>query len=253
MHSSYKIIKAYANPEKKVECVIPVNDIEGDTNISVLDHEERAKIEAEQILQQAKYEAQQIKEEALKKAEKEAQVMIEELKNNTYNNAYKAGFEEGKTEGANQGLLEGQEQGEVIRKQAKFVLENAHQMAQNTIDKNESEIIALSVHIAKKILLKAISENHEHLIDIAKDAFIELKNKAQIIIRVYPTRSSLFLNHIESFKEICPNTVFTVLEDEAVDETGCIIETDTQNIDIQITSQLEAVKEALLEMRTNNE
>ena len=253
VQSSYKIIKSYANQEKKTACVIPVHDVKKEVHPGILDPVEKSKAEAENIILEAEYHARQVKEEAFQKAQIDAQVMIDELKKHTYDEAYKSGFEEGKTQGFNQGLIEGQEEGEVIRKQAKFVLQNAHKMAQNTIDKNENEIIELAVHIAKKILLKSISHRDEHLLFIAKDACVELKNKSQIIIRVHPANGTLFLSQIESFKEICPSTVFSVLEDESVNETGCMLETDTKIIDTQITSQLETVKEALLEMGTKND
>lgn len=253
MPSSYKIIKSHANEQQKRACVIPVHDIKREAHPSVLDPVEKSRVEAERIMREAEYAATQIRDGAVQKAQIEAQASIDELKKNTYDEAYKLGFKEGNEEGLSQGIKEGQEQGETIRRQAKFVLQNAHKRAQDIMDRNEAEIIELAVHIAKRILLKSISENEEHLLEIAKDACVELKNKTQIIIHINPNNSSLFLSHIDIFQQVCPDTIISVLEDERVNETGCILETETKVIDTQITNQLEEVKEALLEMRMKDE
>lgn len=253
VHSSYKIIKAYANQEDKNACVIPIHDVKQEGHPSLIDPVEKAKSEAENILAEAEYNARQIKDDAIQKAQIDAQVMIDELKKLTYDEAYKQGYEEGQAEGYNQGQEEGQKQADITRKQAKFVLQNAQKMSQDSIDKHEIEIIDLAIHIARKVLLKTISDQDEHLLFIAQDACSELKNKSQIIIRVHPVNSTLFISQVEVFKEICPNTVFSVLEDEGIDETGCVLETDTQVINTQITSQLENIKEALLEMVKKND
>lgn len=252
--SSYRIIKNPVLKQEEKRCVIPVFDVDdGIKGLHPDDPVENAKIEASRLMAEAENEANRIKKEAIDKAKEDAQSFLEELKKNTYEEAYNLGFIEGKKEGFDAGSCEGIEQGDLIRKQAKLVLEMAHKNAQEIIEKNETEIIDLSVHIAKKLLMTSLLDNHEALITIAKDACTEFRNKNQVIISVNPRIKSFFMNHVEGFKEICPNTVFTVLEDEKVNETGCIIESDTQVIDTQITSQLENVKEALLEMRTKNE
>lgn len=248
--SSSRIIKNLEMIEEKKSCVIPVNHVYTSKKESAPQPE---KNEHEEIIKKAKIEAEQIIQQAVEKGKEEAQATIETLKENTYNEAYKQGFKEGETKGFDQGLSEGEKQGDLIRKQAKMVLESAHKSAQATIEKNESEIIQLAMHIAERILFTSLSQNEEHLIRIAQDACTEFKKKKHVIVSVHPEKKVFFEMNIDALQRVCPHTTFSVIEDTKISQDGCVLESDAQVVDTQITGQLEKVKEALLEMRASNE
>lgn len=247
MKSSFKIIKNLERIEEKKSCVIPISDI------NTFEEElQQTENDYEKIIEEAKVEAKKIRDEAIKQAKTDAQETLEELKKQTYDEAYEMGFKQGVSKGHEEGYLNGEKESELIRKQAKMVLDHAHQSAKDMIDKNEDEIIDLAVHIAEQIILTTLSKNDESLIKMAQDACSEFKNKKHVIISVNPSKKALFDSNIEVFEKICPNTIFTIIEDEKISDEGCVLESDAQVVDTQITGQLEKVKEALMEMEANN-
>jgi len=244
--SLYKIIKDSDDFKERKSCVIPVTEIVPNSAIAVSDDSGENE---DNIIEKAEKEALQIIEAAKFQAKEEARNVLEDLKKKTYQEAYENGFDEGRKEGYETGHSEGIKECESLREQAKSVLKNAHEQAVRIIEKNEGEIIELSVYIAEQILRTAISRDDAPLIKIAQDAFREFKDKKHVIISVHPKRKPFFETNIETLKRVCPYTSVTLLEDEKVPEDGCILESDSQVVDTRIDSQLEKIKEILLEMR----
>lgn len=254
MLSSFRILKDQPVEDGNKRYVIPIINIE--TTVDPVEEElqnEEVIIEAEQeaqnIISQAKQEAAKI----VQKSIEEAAEKIEAIKREAYEEAYRQGYEQGEKDGYQVGFQTADKEGELIRKQAKMVLEGAHKKAQEITEKNQKDVISLSVQIASKIMSHVLSDNMEYIVDIAKDAMFEFKNKKQIMINVHPSNKDLFERSMDAFTGLLPNTSIIIMVDEKIQPSGCIIESDTLNIDTQITSQLEQVKSALLEMRSDNE
>ncbi|NLK73544.1 MAG: hypothetical protein GX285_11065 [Clostridiales bacterium] len=254
MRSSFRIIKNVGPVREEKKCTIPINEIKihlvRDTEE---DNLEQILTENEAIIEGAKAEAEKIIREALIEAETEARLAAESIKEKAFNEAYAEGFHKGQEDGYQQGYEEGVKESELLRKQAKMVLENAHKNAQEMIEKNEGEIIDLALHIASKLMLTTLQKDDMPLIKMAQDACREFKDKKHVIISVHPEKKAFFETNIDVLKKICPHTTFSILEDEKISETGCVIESDAQVIDTQITVQLDKVREALLEMGISNE
>ncbi len=246
MKSLYKIIKNSDSFEERKSCVVPVAEI---VTVSTAASSDDSGENVNDIIEEAEKEASRIIEAAKIQAKQDAQAVLEELKEKTYQEAYKSGFEKGRKEGYDTGHAEGIKECESLRDQAKKVLKNAHEQALQIIEKNEGEIIELSVYIAEQILQTAISRDDAPLMKIAQDAFREFKDKKHVIISVHPNKKPFFETNIETLKRVCPYTTVTLLEDEKVPENGCILESDSQVVDTGIDGQLEKIKEALLEMR----
>lgn len=251
MPSSFSIIKDRISEETDKRCVIPVLEIkQADRNekSSKTAETEYAEQLAEKIVAEARQEASAI----LQKAMDEASAEIERLKKEAFDQAYRQGYEQGEKDGYQVGFQAADKEGELIRKQAKLVLESAHKKAHEINEKNQNDIIELSVQIAGKIINASLSENQEYILKIAKEAISEFKNKKQVVIYVSPENAELFGRSSDSLSAVCPNTSIVIMEDEKVSPFGCVIESDTLIIDAQVTSQLEQVKNALLEMRKKN-
>lgn len=232
------------------KCTIPINEIKIRlVNDKENDETYQISTEEEIIIEKAKLKGEEIIQKLILNAEIEA----EALKERIFDEAYAKGLAEGKEDGYNKGYEEGANESDLLRNQAKLVLQNAHKSSKEMIEKNELEIIDLAIQIANKIMVMTIQNDDKPLISMAQNVCKEFKNKKHVIISVCPQKKSLFETNIDDFKKICPNTSFTILEDERISEMGCILESDAQVIDTQITLQLEKVKEALIEMGMKNE
>lgn len=254
MRSSFRIIKNVDPVREEGKCTIPVNEIKIHLVSEKTDDDlDQNLTENVAIIGEAKAEAERLIREALIKAETEAKLAAESIKEKAFNEAYAEGFHKGREDGYQQGYEEGVKESELLRKQAKMVLENAHKNAQEMIEKNEGEIIDLALHIASKLMLTTLQKDDMPLIRMAQDTCREFKDKKHVIISVHPEKKAFFETNIDELKKICPNTTFTILGDEIISETGCVIESDAQVIDTQITVQLEKVRQALLEMGISNE
>ncbi len=246
--SLYKIIKNTENCEEKRSCIIPVAQVVSGTTATAFDDPVK---NSKEIIEEAEEKAFIIIEHAKKEALREAQIALEALKEQTYQEAYNSGLEKGQVKGYEAGHAESKKECELHRSQAKAVLENAHKKAIHIIEKNEDEIIQLSIYIAEQILQTVLSKEDALLIKIAQDAFREFKDKKHVIISIHPNKKGFYEANLDELKRVCPYTEITLLEDEKVSEKGCIFESDSQVVDTQVEGQLDRIKEALLEMRTS--
>lgn len=234
---------------EKKSCIIPVAEIVSGGAVVAPDDPVK---NSNKIIEEAEEKASIIIEHAKKEAEKEAQETLEALKEKTYQEAYNRGFEKGQNEGYEAGQAESRKDSQLIRSQAKAVLEDAHKKAVHIIEKNEDEIIELSIYIAEHILQTALSREDAPLIKIAQDAFREFKDKKHVIISIHPNKRAFYETNLDQLKKVCPYTEITLLEDEKVSEKGCVLESDSRVVDTQVDGQLERIKEALLEMGRNH-
>ena len=255
MRLSYKVIKNSNVREEK--CIIPIvdnfenleNEMSSEDMVQMIDNANNI---AKKIIESAENEKEQMIADSRAQIETDAEGILEELKQKAYEDGKAIGFKQGKNDGFDQGVAEGIAQGQKIEDEARAILKEAHNNAREYIDEMEVDIIELSINIAERILKTSLLNDYELIYRSAKEIIMEFKNRTQIIIRVNPNNIEFFLNHIDGLKEICPEATFSILNDDRVDVTGCIIENENQVISTEITSQLENVKQSLLQVRSND-
>jgi len=257
MRLSYKVIKNSNVIEEK--CIIPIaenfeninteDEISSEDMVQMIDNANNI---SKKIIESAENEKMQMLADAKAQIEIDAVGILEDLKQKAYEEGKSIGFKQGKNEGFEQGVAEGIAEGQKVEGQAREVLKEAHKNAREYIDKMEVDIIELSINIAERILKTSLMNDYELIYRSAKEIIMEFKNRKQIIIRVNPNNIEFFQNHIDGLKEVCPEATFSILNDDRVDVTGCIIENENQIISTEITSQLENVKQSLLQVRSND-
>ena len=155
--------------------------------------------------------------------------------------AYVLGFEQGQKAGMETGI-----------KQMEPVLDNFHQAllelekVKREIHLNaEKETVELALAIAGKILCQEITTNRDVILNIVKEALKKVEDNEKIKIKISPSdlqlirerdsRTSDFLEQMESV---------TIEGDETILNGGCVIETNSGQIDARIEKQLQAIEEA---------
>jgi len=191
---------------------------------------ERLKVESEQEIERGKFEAE--------KMIKEAELKVSEIEHEAYKKGYDAGREEGYKEG----------QAEVMRLIDRLgtVVSTAVDIRDNIIRSSEKLMVEMILMIARKVIKDEVVERREVVINNIKEAIKRVKDRDRIDIRVNFADLDMTTAHkdelirmMESLKKV------NIYEDSRVERGGCIIETDVGAIDARISTQLDAIEEAI--------
>ncbi len=195
---------------------------------------ERFKIESEREIERGKFEAE--------KMIKEAELKVSEIEHEAYKRGYDAGREEGYKEG----------QAEVMRLIDRLgtIVSTAVDIRDEIIRSSEKLMTEMILMIARKVIKDEIVERREVVINNIKEALQRVKDRDRIDIRVNFADLDMTTAHkdelikmMESLKKV------NIYEDSRVERGGCIIETDVGAIDARISTQLEAIEEAIRNAR----
>ncbi|MDY6972438.1 MAG: FliH/SctL family protein [Thermodesulfobacteriota bacterium] len=168
--------------------------------------------------------------------------MIRERAREIEEQAYVKGFTKGEKAGMESG-----------NKKAEPVLNNFYQavLELEKVNKEihmnaERESVELALAIAKKVVCHEISTNKEVVINIVKEALKRVMDDDKIRIRISPSDVQFVKNARMQFSDLVDNIEeVTFEEDERILAGGCVIETNSGNIDARIDKKLQAVEEAL--------
>lgn len=191
---------------------------------------ERLKVESEQEIERGKFEAE--------KMIKEAELKVSEIEHEAYKKGYDAGREEGYKEG----------QAEVMRLIDRLgtVVSTAVDIRDDIIRSSEKLMVEMILMISRKVIKDEVVERREVVINNIKEAIKRVKDRDRIDIRVNFADLDMTTAHkdelirmMESLKKV------NIYEDSRVERSGCIIETDVGAIDARISTQLDAIEEAI--------
>ena len=215
-----------------------------DARQSAFDEIKRGKNEAQKTMQDANDSADSI----IKDAEEKAASMLSEAEERV-SGIEKDAFEQGFREGSDSGFSNGRDEVERLIEKVHLVLNNAIEKRNQIIEESETQLINLVLLISQKVI-KVISENQKNVvINNVIQALRKLKTRGEVVVRVNLADVQLTTDHIKDFMRMVDNIrSITVLEDSTVDKGGCIIETDFGEIDARIASQLNEIKDRILEL-----
>ena len=192
-----------------------------------------AETEAENIIAKAKEEAERI----IADAQSERDKMQQEAYNEGYEQGHQAGYEKGQAEV------------ERLVERMHRIIEAVMQRREEILQDTESQIVELVILISRKVI-KILSENQKNVVMAnVLAALKKVKTRGNVTLRVNledikltTDNVSEFIKHVENVQGI------TVLEDSAVENGGCIVETDFGAIDARISSQLSELENKILEV-----
>lgn len=191
---------------------------------------EKHKSEYEREIERSNFEAEKIILEAEKK--------VSEIEHDAYMKGHEAGREEGYKEG----------QAEVMRLIDRLgtIVSTAVDIRDDIIKSSEKLMTEMILMIARKVIKDEIVERREVVINNIKEAIKRIKDRDRIDIRVNFADLDMTTAHkdelikmMESLKKV------NIYEDSRVERGGCIIETDVGAVDARISTQLDAIEEAI--------
>ncbi len=191
---------------------------------------EKLRVDSEREIERGKFESE--------KMIKDAELKVSEIEHEAYKKGYEAGREEGYKEG----------QAEVMRLIDRLgtIVSTAVDIRDEIIRSSEKLMTEMILMIARKVIKDEIVERREVVINNIKEAIRRVKDRDRIDIRVNFADLDMTTAHkdelikmMESLKKV------NIYEDSRVDRGGCIIETDVGAIDARISTQLDAIEEAI--------
>lgn len=206
------------------------------------DAREQIKTEMERFRQESEREVERGKFEA-EKLIKEAELKVSEIEHEAYKKGYEAGREEGYKEG----------QAEVMRLIDRLgtIVSTAVDIRDDIIKSSEKMMTEMILMISRKVIKDEIVERREVVINNIKESIKRVKDRDRIDVRVNFADLDMTTAHkdelikmMESLKKV------NIYEDTRVDRGGCIIETDVGSIDARISTQLDAIEEAIRNTNT---
>ncbi|MBU8877830.1 flagellar assembly protein FliH [Bacillus sp. FJAT-29790] len=230
---SIKILERPNQPEKTETA--PVN-----TDIQVEAILKNAQLEAEAIINEAKLEA-----EYMQRQMNEQKQAFELEKETIAEQAREAGFSNGLEEGHKKGYTEYAE----LIQSAKEVVESAKKDFRRHVDSSEKTILNIGLKVAQKILGKSLQDNNEEFLSIVKLALKEARENQEVQLHVHPVHYEFLLSNKDELITLFPKEIdFYIFPDDDLSESSCIIESVNGKIDASIDSQLEEIKQKLIEM-----
>ena len=189
-----------------------------------------ARGQASQTLEEAREEAHQL----TRQAEREAGALRERIRQE----AYRQGLEQAAQETAE--LL--------ARGQAEIdeILREAHRQRDATLDSLEPRIFKLALETAEKIMGYELDHNEKAFLSMLSQALTSVKNESRVTLRVNPGEYVRFFKSREVTMHT-PNGALKaeVVSDPTVGYGGCVIETESGDIDAGAAAQLSQIQRNL--------
>jgi len=220
---------------------------------------EQAQAEAQMILKDAEESAQSMVDEALRQAQEirrqaeaeiaawweqkqqEAEQLFAQREAEAREQGYAAGFEEGK-----QVALEEERQ---TMDAARDILESAYRTKEAIIAEAEPFLVDLSLEIARKVIGEEMSADPENVLQLAKRALGRSRTGGQITLCV----NHRFYPYVEEHRgQLLPlldgQAELMIIPDYTVQDEGCVIRTPLGSVDARIDTQLEEIRQVLMEI-----
>jgi flagellar assembly protein FliH len=205
---------------------------------------------AQMMIEQAKREAQFIKQEAEEYYQSVKQQLLQEqehwhtekqqLASIAQQEGYEAGFTQGKEEALNR-------YHELIN-EAQRIVETANEQFYEQIEAAKETIFLIGLKVAERIIGEKLAENNEYFLSLVKRAIKEVREQSEVKIYVHPFYYETLVQQKDELKAVFNQEVdLFIYPDEQLEEKGCMIETPFGRIDASVDTQLQQIKEKLLE------
>lgn len=183
------------------------------------------------VVNAEEFEARQASRGIIEEAQRKAAEIIDEA------NQQKADIFEKSREEARQEVLA----------QASEELARAKMQVGQMIEAAESQVVALALDVAAKIVGRDLERDPELLLEIAATAAENVRHTHAMVLRVNPRDGAMLREKRPKLMELLGRTVDLAIRDDAdVEAGGCIIQTEFGTIDAQLKTQFEMLKNVLL-------
>lgn len=164
--------------------------------------------------------------------------------------AYEKGFSDGLSAGRLQVLQEIEKEVMIIQS----LISQIEEHRKNIYREIESEIVEMSLAIAKKIVYMVADRDHETVLRIVREAIKRTTERETLRIRVNPEDFEVInSDRINLLK--CMDGIKNIIieKDDSIQRGGCLIETHHGDIDGRIDTQINVIEEEIRKELQSND
>ena len=129
---------------------------------------------------------------------------------------------------------------ELFSSSVKKLEESANEF-EKALEGIKKELITAALDIAKEVVKVEVGESSNEIAKLlSKELLKELQSASKVTLKVNPNNHGVISEHVGKLEHI------SVVSDSAVSEGGAVVISDAGNIDSQITSRFERVRQTAL-------
>jgi flagellar assembly protein FliH len=167
--------------------------------------------------------------------------LIDETGRELEEKAYAKGF----ARGEKAGIESGNEKIESVVNRINKGLSELKKIRQDIYLETEQEIVKLAMAIARKIVCNEITVNKNAVVNVVKEAVKKVDGSERVKVKLSIKDFQFIKNEKPAIIDKITNIENVGFEmDESISDGGCIIETESGDIDARIEKQFQAVEEA---------
>lgn len=198
----------------------------------------KAEQQATALIQEAKNEAAKIIETTKTEAKK--------LEQSASDMGYETGYEAGHRQGLEKGLEQFKQTTKRSIENLATIVEEVILQREKLIKNSETEIIEMAFAIAAKIIDAEITEDRDIVTRNARKALEKVVSDTRIKLKTAPQDFEIIKENIDLLAgKTGVSCSIDLIADGNITPGGCLIETDSGRIDVQIGAQLGELKKSL--------
>lgn len=208
---------------------------------------------AQKILAEASRQAEEIREQAKAEIEQWWQVQEQEAVNMAEQVREQA-KEEGFLQGMEEGKIAAREEEEQTIQLARDILTEGYRTKESIINQAEPFLIELSLEIARKVIGEELTTSPEKIVEMVKKIVRRSRVHGQITISVNHRYYQFVEEHRAQFLALLDGQAeLAIYPDYTVQDEGCVIRTPFGSVDARIDTQLEEIRQVLLDIARGSE
>ena len=153
-------------------------------------------------------------------------------------------FTKGYAQGERAGVEAAASRAEAMLRRLAQTLDELQSLRTDLIRRTEREVVELSLAIARKVLQREASLDHELLLAMARVALDRLADVATASIRLHPEDYAVTVAARGS-TAVTSHGVH-IVADAAVRRGGCVVQSEFGSVDVGVTAQIDELTHALL-------
>ncbi|MGD8191013.1 flagellar assembly protein FliH [Brevibacillus ginsengisoli] len=198
--------------------------------------------QSDELREQVRVEMEQWRQEHEQEAQLAAQQAREEAK------------EEGFFQGIEEGKIAARKEEEETIQLARDILTEGYRTKETIINQAEPFLVELSMEIARKIIGEELSTDPEKIVEMVKKVVRRSRVHGQITISVNHRYYQFIEEHRTQFLTLLDGQAeLAIYPDYTVQDEGCVIRTPFGSVDARIDTQLEEIRQVLLDIARGSE
>ena len=208
---------------------------------------------AEELLQEAEKNAELLKQEGqaeynrlLEKAKAEIEAQKEEARTK----GYEEGLRQGREDGEKEIRSNLQEEINQASAQAEKTLRDAEEATLDYLMKAENDVVAIAMEVVEKVLPQHFIDVPQMVLPLVKEAILKVCDQKKLVVSVPPDAYDFVLMARDELRQILSagDAVLEIHADEALKPGDCLIETPNGSVDARLATQIELIKQAVLDV-----